>query len=74
MAAHVVCLSNAFLEPGQFLPIEGECPLCQKTLLWGELIRKKNGCCDLQTAESDDEDGDGEEIIISDIDDDCDDG
>lgn len=66
MRSHIVCLANLFLEPGQFVPVEGDCPVCRKRLLWGNLVRKGNGCWDSQN----DIDGDMEgDVIISDVDD-----
>ncbi|XP_048374233.1 structure-specific endonuclease subunit SLX1 isoform X3 [Sphaerodactylus townsendi] len=46
MAAHITCLAQAFLqqEPDQFIPIEGQCPGCKNTVLWGDLIRHYKGC------------------------------
>lgn len=40
---HMICLAVLFLEPGQYIPIEGGCPKCLKRMSWGNLIRKKNG-------------------------------
>lgn len=49
---HLKCLAKSFLEPGQYVPIEGMCPCCKRTnILWGDLIRKKNGCSDLEKCE-----------------------
>lgn len=67
----MICLANLFLEPGQFVPIEGECPACRRHMLWGDLIRKQNGCCDLQT-DLDEDDGCDGEIIISDVEEEAD--
>lgn len=42
---HIKCLADQFLNlcPTEFIPIEGSCPKCSKTLLWGELVRKAKG-------------------------------
>ncbi|XP_075420823.1 structure-specific endonuclease subunit SLX1 [Tenrec ecaudatus] len=41
LKAHVICLAEEFLgeEPGQLLPLEGQCPGCKNSLLWGDLVR-----------------------------------
>lgn len=54
-SSHLICLANLFLEPGQFLPVEGACPKCKNHLLWGDLIRQLNGCRDLWPISSDDD-------------------
>ncbi|XP_071509013.1 structure-specific endonuclease subunit slx1-like [Diadema antillarum] len=43
---HTLCLSQRFLRrtPDQLLPVEGACPKCKEDVLWGNLIRKKQGC------------------------------
>ncbi|CAH2986372.1 unnamed protein product [Chilo suppressalis] len=44
LTAHITCLADLFLNPGEFVPIEGNCPFCSKNLKWGDLIRKMRGC------------------------------
>jgi hypothetical protein len=31
-------------EKGFFLPVDGQCPLCDRYTFWGDIIRKKKGC------------------------------
>ncbi|XP_072758690.1 structure-specific endonuclease subunit slx1 [Anoplolepis gracilipes] len=44
LSAHFICLAKVFSKDGMILPIEGTCPKCKTNVLWGDLIRKKNGC------------------------------
>ncbi|XP_029462903.1 structure-specific endonuclease subunit slx1-like isoform X2 [Rhinatrema bivittatum] len=46
MTAHLFCLAELFLseEPQHFIPVEGKCPGCRNTMLWGDLIRYRKGC------------------------------
>lgn len=32
------------MPPGEYVPIEGDCPFCGVKLKWGDLIRKMKGC------------------------------
>lgn len=42
---HIRCLAQRFLGlSDHVIPIDGECPACGMRVLWGDLIRKKNGC------------------------------
>ena len=46
--AHLVCLAEHFRQQsssdGMFLPVDGQCPVCDFRCLWGDIIRKKKGC------------------------------
>lgn len=44
LIVHLICLAKEFCKDGMILPIEGTCPACKFNVLWGDLIRKKNGC------------------------------
>ncbi|KAG4075443.1 hypothetical protein HA402_015096 [Bradysia odoriphaga] len=63
---HLICLARFFLEPGQYVPIQGTCPSCKKTALWGDLMRKRNGCSDLEKCSEfeSEEDGDSDDNEI----------
>uniref|UniRef100_A0A182RH57 Structure-specific endonuclease subunit SLX1 homolog n=1 Tax=Anopheles funestus TaxID=62324 RepID=A0A182RH57_ANOFN len=47
LVSHLECLAELALEPGQYVPVEGDCPVCEGHFLWGDIIRKANGCSDL---------------------------
>lgn len=48
LISHIICLSEFFLKNSngnnEIVPVEGDCPLCDTHVLWGDLIRKKKGC------------------------------
>ncbi|XP_044738757.1 structure-specific endonuclease subunit slx1 [Chrysoperla carnea] len=57
MIAHFECLSKLFLDVGEYVPIEGDCPKCCTRVLWGDLVRKSQGCYkDLDQQADDDSD------------------
>lgn len=46
LTCHVICLANHLLtsdpmQKGHYVPIGGECPLCETALLWIEILEKK---------------------------------
>ncbi|XP_059621026.1 LOW QUALITY PROTEIN: structure-specific endonuclease subunit SLX1 homolog [Phlebotomus argentipes] len=48
LQCHIICLARVCItEANQYIPTEGDCPICFTHFLWGDLIRKKNGCSDL---------------------------
>lgn len=49
--SHITCLAGQFLAQRktndaelQLIPVDGCCPSCGKEVLWGDLIRLRNGC------------------------------
>lgn len=46
MVCHVVCLARTMTEHGEYIPVQGTCPVCRKALLWGDVVRKYRGCYD----------------------------
>ena len=49
--SHIICLAGHFLAQNRtdeaeppLIPVDGCCPSCRKEILWGDLIRLKNGC------------------------------
>lgn len=57
-ACHLTCLADLFTEIGHYIPINGQCRLCQQTFLWGDLIRKRNGCSDSRILIDDNDESD----------------
>ncbi|ELT87595.1 hypothetical protein CAPTEDRAFT_226573 [Capitella teleta] len=61
MASHLKCLARLFLSSStQLLPIDGPCPKCKTTVLWGDLIRAKRGCYQKYQDGGEDEDVDSD--------------
>lgn len=42
--SHIKCFSKYFLQPGEYIPVEGTCPRCNEQYLWGDLIKRYKGC------------------------------
>lgn len=58
LIAHITCLADLFLEPGEYIPIKGDCPFCSTNLKWGDLIRKMKGCEDGNNGNTDNDNAD----------------
>lgn len=43
---HLICLSDRFLEAGEYVPISGSCPKCRQMMLWSDVVRKFKGYSD----------------------------
>lgn len=43
LVAHMHCLAKRCLESGHYVPIQGQCVICDCQFLWNDVIRKKNG-------------------------------
>lgn len=65
LVAHLCCLADIFLSPGEYVPISGNCPLCDVKLKWGNLIRKMKGYNQVIT-----DDDEGDKKIDDEMDDD----
>lgn len=68
LTCHIICLANHILaadpsQRGHYIPISGECPLCETPLLWIELLqrkRKMQGILCEENEDDDDEEDDGD--------------
>lgn len=63
LTCHIICLANHLLssdplQNGHYIPIAGECPLCETALLWVDLLQRKRKMQGILTEE---DDGDSEE-------------
>lgn len=58
LSCHMLCLANYLLDdqPGQYIPIDGKCPLCATHLSWAELLERKRLELGVQIADHRDED------------------
>lgn len=52
---HLLCLSQRFLEPGEYVPISGSCPICRQMMLWSDVVRKFKGYSDAVVLIDDDD-------------------
>lgn len=52
---HLICLSQRFLEPDEYVPISGSCPKCRQMMLWSDLVRKFKGYSDAVSLVDDDD-------------------
>lgn len=43
LICHLKCLADICLEPGEYVPIEVNCPKCNETFLWGDIVNKYKG-------------------------------
>lgn len=64
LTCHIICLANHMLasdlsQSGHYVPISGECPLCETPLLWIDLLQRKRKMQGI-AEEEDDEDSDNE--------------
>ncbi|XP_073947750.1 structure-specific endonuclease subunit SLX1 [Choristoneura fumiferana] len=69
LISHITCLAKLFLEPSEFVPLEGLCPFCGTNLKWGDLIRKIKGCSEVPRGDAmsqDDDEGDDEDVLSQD--------
>ncbi|XP_005184383.1 structure-specific endonuclease subunit SLX1 homolog isoform X1 [Musca domestica] len=66
LTCHIICLANHMLscdtkERGHYIPISGDCPLCETNLLWIDLLQRKRKMQGIQVEEEDDDDEDDED-------------
>ncbi|XP_053968762.1 structure-specific endonuclease subunit SLX1 homolog [Anastrepha ludens] len=65
LTCHIICLANYILSSdesnrGHYIPISGECPLCEEKFAWIDLLRRKcklqaNGVEQIEEEDDDDE-------------------
>lgn len=44
LICHIKCLAKFYLQPGEYVPVDGKCPKCDQYFLWGDIVRKFKGC------------------------------
>lgn len=52
---HLICLSQRFLEPDEYVPISGSCPNCRQMMLWSDVVRKFKGYSDAVILDDDEQ-------------------
>lgn len=45
---HLICLSERFLEPNEYVPVLSSCPKCGQIMLWADVVRRMKGQTDVQ--------------------------
>ena len=55
LATHLICLSQRFVEPNEYVPINGSCPKCHQMMLWSDVVRKFKGYSDAIVLADDDQ-------------------
>ncbi|XP_061392458.1 structure-specific endonuclease subunit SLX1 homolog [Musca vetustissima] len=63
LTCHIICLANHMLsadpkQKGHYIPIAGECPLCETQFLWIDLLQRKRKMQGISFEEDDDDDDD----------------
>jgi len=66
LTCHMLCLANYLLgdEPGHYIPIGGECPLCETRLSWAALLQRKRLLSGVPEELQDQEDDLSDEIDV----------
>ncbi|XP_067640606.1 structure-specific endonuclease subunit SLX1 homolog isoform X2 [Eurosta solidaginis] len=80
LTCHITCLANYILsldesDKDHYIPISGECPLCESKFTWIELLQRKrklqaNGVEQIEE-DDDDDDVDEDDVDVDDVDEDA---